>query len=214
MNTFTLMRHAKTRWNIEKKIQGSTDTPLCRKGEFQAQQWAKKMSDFRFAKILSSPMKRAVQTSAILAGELNLDIEVVPQLREQDFGQWEGEKISDLRNRFPGQVEALENLGWEFCPPEGESRNQVLKRAAAALLSIDEQPGESGDHCLVVCHSSVIKCLVYHALGMDFSPNREKVLEPYHLHQLKLQQDGKKNHTGVFVVKQVNFLNLEEDAVR
>ncbi len=213
MTTFFLMRHARTQWNLEKRIQGSTDQPLCPQGEEQARRWAGKLTGKPFARIVSSPMKRAVQTASILAASMGVDVETAAGLCEQDFGRWEGKIVSDLRRRYPGQVEEQERLGWQFGPPGGESRTSVLKRAAAALRHIAEKQGGASGNLLVICHSSVIKCLVYHALGRSFDPDGEKVLKPYHLHELFFRNAHSGANEGCWAAGQLNALNLEKDGL-
>ncbi len=76
MVTLGMIRHGKTSWNIEKKIQGRTDIPLSGLGQEQVKSWVEALRNEIFDYIVSSPMVRAQQTSRIIGNILNLDIVV------------------------------------------------------------------------------------------------------------------------------------------
>lgn len=180
MIKFSLMRHARTQWNLDKKIQGRTDMPLCTQGEKDARAWVEKLTRRSFDLILSSPLARAKQTAKIISLGLGLEIIYDEDLAEQNFGQWEGLRIKDLRRSCPGEVSRQEALGWGFRPPEGEDRTEVLTRGRRALDRAAEQFKDRD--LLVVTHNTMIKCLVYHGLGRGFLPDEPEVLKPFHLH--------------------------------
>ncbi len=174
------IRHARTQWNLEKKIQGRKNTILGPEGIRDATLWADMLKPEKYDLILSSPMSRALQTSQILSDTLGVGIEIDADLREQDFGDWEGRRIIDLRKQAPGEIELQESRGWEFCPPGGESRIKVLKRASQAIQTAADAFDKK--HVLVVSHSSVMKTIIYKALNRTFSPDEAPVLKEYHLH--------------------------------
>jgi probable phosphoglycerate mutase len=186
------IRHARTQWNQEKKLQGRADIPLCGEGMRQAGLWADILKPEKFDLILSSPMTRARQTSQILSEPLGADIEFDAGLREQDFGHWEGRRIIDIRRQMPGEIERQESRGWEFCPPGGESRVDVLKRASQAIQRAAD--GFDKKKILVVCHSSVMKTILYKALGRAFAPGEVPILKDGYVHvmtwgkQIKIEQ--------------------------
>ena len=182
MIRFSLIRHARTRWNLDKKLQGRKDLPLCTQGEEDARTWAKKLVGLSFDLILSSPLTRARQTAEIISLGLGLEIIYDEDLAEQDFGRWEGVRIRDLRKSCPGELSRQESLGWKFRPPEGEDRTEVLTRGRRALDRAAKQ--FKGRNLLVVTHNTMIKCLVYHGLGREFLPDEPEVLKPFHLHGL------------------------------
>ena len=133
MVKFGLIRHARTRWNLEKKIQGKTNMPLSPEGIKEAGRWGEILCKENYCLILASPMIRTEQTSVIISHKINVDIEFDQNLREQDFGGWEGRRIADIRKKAPGEIEFQESRGWKFCPPGGESRIKVLKRVSHAI---------------------------------------------------------------------------------
>jgi probable phosphoglycerate mutase len=177
-----LVRHAATQWNLEKKIQGRTDIPLCTEGMLQAERWGNILKGQHYDLILSSPMIRAQQTAQIVSDVLGIDVVCARDLREQDFGQWEGRRITDIRKETPGEIEFQESRGWEFCPPGGEDRVTVLRRASDAIKKASQ--AHDGRHILLVTHSSVIKILIYKAQGRSFLPEEGPVSKGGWLHTL------------------------------
>lgn len=198
MVKFGFVRHARTLWNLEKKIQGRTDIDLSRQGIREAHLWGEILRPEKYDLILSSPMVRARQTSKILADKLGITVEVEKDLREQDFGAWEGRRLMDIRQESPGEIERQESRGWEFCPPGGESRIHVLKRSSRAI----EKAADAFDrkHVLMVSHSSVMKILIYKGLNRTFTPDEDPVLKAYHLHVMTWNQKMR--------VKFLNCVNL------
>jgi broad specificity phosphatase PhoE len=182
MVKFGLIRHARTRWNIEKKLQGKTDIPLSPEGIEEAAHWGELLYSRNYNMILSSPMTRAVETAKIISNKIKVDVILDEDLREQNFGNWEGRKLIDIKKQSPGEIELQESLGWKFCPDGGESRIEVLKRVSNAI----EHAGinYTGKNVLVVAHESVIKILIYNILGRSFTPDEKPLLKKYHLHDL------------------------------
>ncbi|MBW1822765.1 MAG: histidine phosphatase family protein [Deltaproteobacteria bacterium] len=155
MVKFGLIRHAKTRWNIEKKIQGKNNMPLSPEGIQEAGLWGEILRKEKYNLVLASPMMRAEQTARIISHKINVDIEFDRDLREQDFGAWEGRRIIDIRKQDPGEIEFQESKGWKFCPPGGESSIKVLKRVSKAMEKAAKNFDEK--YVLVVAHNNVIK---------------------------------------------------------
>jgi len=177
-----VIRHAMTSWNLEKKIQGSKDIALCPEGIRQAGLWGEILRPEKYDLILSSPLIRARQTSQIIAGKIGVDIEYDRDLREQDFGEWEGKRLNDIKNQAPGEIKIQESKGWDFCPPGGEPRTMVLKRTLKALHKAAKEFDKK--HVLIVTHNSVMKTLIYKILGRAFCPGEPALLKDYHLHVL------------------------------
>jgi len=108
-----LMRHCKTAWNREGRIQGSIDMPLCPEGVAEAASVLRSIQAFRFERIVSSPYRRARQTAGVLAKGLAIPMETLDDLRELDHGDWEGQRIETLM-----QTPASPYAAW-FRDPSG-----------------------------------------------------------------------------------------------
>lgn len=183
MTTFFCMRHGQTDWNQDKRIQGQTDTELNDKGREMAHQWGKSLADNHFDCILSSGLCRAVQTAEIINEYLGgIPHHIAVGLQEQDWGQWTGKTAAEL-GEIRNQVKKQEKRGFEFQPPNGESRDQVLMRTCDALLEFSEDCPE--DSVLVITHNGVLKCLTYALSGLEFLPHEKSPIKPYHIHRIE-----------------------------
>ncbi len=182
MTTFFIMRHGLTEWNRDKRIQGQSDIELCDEGREMAAKWAESLADNEFDRILTSGLKRAEQTAAIINERLNLPVEVDPRLAEQDWGEWTGLDKAAFRE-LKRPVRKQENRGFEFRPPGGESRDEVLMRACDAFLDFSETHPD--ERVLVVTHNGVLKCLAYALSGLEFLPREKSPIKPYCLHRIE-----------------------------
>jgi probable phosphoglycerate mutase len=179
---FGLVRHAQTIWNQEKKIQGQSDSPLTPDGKTQALHWGRLLSQFSWNRILASDIGRAMETAKIINQALDLSLQPDSRLREQDWGQWTGKTISQLKTDVPRELEEQVRSGWDFCPPGGEGRRSVLERSHRALRDAAEK--WPGDDILVVTHEGVVKSVIYYLCGRKFLPGEPAVIRPYRLHWL------------------------------
>jgi probable phosphoglycerate mutase len=161
---FGLIRHAETVWNREKRIQGHLDSPLTSEGECRADRWGLKLREFQWERILSSDTGRAVTTARRINAYLGLPLETDPRLRELDWGEWAGKTVAQLRREQADVLAVQERAGWDFRPPQGESRRNQLERICQALLEAASR--RPGDSILVVTHGGVLRSL---ALGLGGS---------------------------------------------
>ncbi len=182
---FTLVRHAVTPWNAQRRIQGQSDIPLAPEGIAQATAWAAALSGLDATLIVSSDLRRAVQTARILNEPHGLPVRPDERLREQDWGTWVGLTACDIDRDHAAELAAQAELGWDFRPPGGESRREVLARSLAALA--DAAVAAPDGHVLVVAHLGVVKCLLYHLLDCDFLPGQTPFVASRALHRLRLE---------------------------
>ena len=95
MNIY-VVRHGETDWNNENKLQGNTDIELNDNGRKQAFNLAEELRNINYDIIISSPLKRAIQTANIINN--NKPIIIEDNLKERDFGDFEGKILPDLDN--------------------------------------------------------------------------------------------------------------------
>ncbi len=186
---FGLIRHAKTHWNLEKKIQGKNDPGLCPEGIEQVEKWGKILKNSeKWDRILVSGLQRSLETAKIINRNLNLPIEKDHRLNEQDWGKWNGKTYQDLMSEEPQELERQMASGWRFCPPGGEDRLTLWLRSRSAFH--DMAARRPGEKILVVSHTGVIKALIYGALKRKFLPDEPFLIKPYHLHMLIWENGG------------------------
>jgi probable phosphoglycerate mutase len=185
---FGLIRHAQTVWNLDKMIQGQKDSSLTTTGRAQSRTWGERLAPLPLDRILTSDLGRTVATAELINMALKLPMKKTSQLRELDWGVWTGRRIRDIENEIPEELRIMEQAGWQFCPPGGESRRAVWLRSRGALEDASKRwPGET---ILTVTHEGVIKCLLYGLAERKFLPQEPAMIKPCHLHWLVVGETG------------------------
>ena len=181
------MRHGQTEWNKLKKIQGSCDSPLTSYGKEVITEWSLFLKKYKWDRILASDLGRVRETVSILNKELNIPVEYTSQLREQDWGEWEGMTIPYIKKTFGEDLERRVQMGWLFAAPNGETRQNVRERTISALSNAARKwPGQN---ILIVCHQGVIKSFLYSITGRKFMPGDEQMFQPNSFHLIGYEHD-------------------------
>jgi glucosyl-3-phosphoglycerate phosphatase len=158
-----LLRHGQSTWNADGRWQGQADPPLSALGEEQAGDAARRLAHGQFCRVLASDLRRARRTAEILAEALGLPVEVDPDLREIDVGDWQGLTRAEINQRAPGAL-AEWSEGRSESTPGGETRTHLTDRARAALMRA-AMAASPGDRVLLVSHGALIRNLD-RALGL------------------------------------------------
>jgi broad specificity phosphatase PhoE len=152
-----LLRHGESTWNAAGRWQGQADVPLSPLGERQAHEAAARLSAGDFSRLISSHLQRARRTAEILAAPLGLAVEIDPELREIDVGEWQGLTRAEIHARAPGAL-ADWSEGRSESTPGGETRTHLTERARSALVRASA-PAAPGDRILLVSHGALIRNL-------------------------------------------------------
>lgn len=147
-------RHGQTSWSLSGRHTGRTDLPLLPDGEAQARALGATLGHAEFATVLTSPLARASQTCA-LAG-FGDRAEVDPDLREWDYGDYEGLTTPQIQEQRPGW------LLWFDGVTNGESIDDVATRADRVVARARSRPGDT----LVFAHGHVLRILAARWLGL------------------------------------------------
>jgi broad specificity phosphatase PhoE len=157
--SFYFLRHGETDWNREQRIQGHTDIPLNALGREQAAAVAPLLLRFDIHRIVTSPLSRAVETADILNAVLKKPVTVEAQIKERNFGDFEGEnimRIEELRRTLADAGEPAEENG-NICPPNAEPYADFRVRAVAGFSThLSAFPGEN---ILFITHGGVYRVL-------------------------------------------------------
>jgi probable phosphoglycerate mutase len=157
-----LWRHGRTTWNVERRFQGQADPPLDAVGEAQARRAAAMLAGLDLDAIVSSDLRRAMDTARALAERTGLPVSADPRLRERSLGHWEGLTRDEVGRLYPDEL-AHWLAGREDCQPGSEPRPEVAARALAALF---DAPGET---VVLVTHSATAIALTGELLGLPRS---------------------------------------------
>ena len=186
MNIVGLLRHGPTAWNRDKRIQGVRDVPLDTES-FDPGPWLTLLhAHGPWDQVVTSPLARATETARLLFPDLPTRTDA--GLVEQDWGQWTGQTVRELRVKFPGAVENQEARGWDFTPPGGECRRSVLARALRAVEAACSC--KAGKRILLVTHFGVIMALLNHLHGTSFLPGTSTPIAKRALHLLECGEAG------------------------
>ena len=153
-----ITRHGETKWNKERRMQGSKDSSLTSKGIEDAKKLKERLAPVPFDKIYSSPLGRAVETAEIIKGHRNLEIEKVPDFMEMSFGEWEGRTVEDVEEAYGDRYRNFWQAPEIHEPMGGENFDELLERVDRGLNYIAKNAAED-DVCLLVAHAVVIKSI-------------------------------------------------------
>ena len=155
-----IVRHGKTYWNEQRKIQGWADIDLTEEGREVAVLSAEGMKDIHFDAIYSSPLKRANETANILRGERELPVIVDERIKEIGFGVLEGADFLKIRgdktSKFVSFFEAPELYE---APEGGESFEALTARACDFMAEITEKH-KNDERVMIVAHGAVNKAMM------------------------------------------------------
>ena len=142
---FYLVRHGQTEWNIEGKVQGKTDIALNETGLLQARLLAGALSGCGASRVYTSTLKRAGQTAEQIAEEMGIPVIASGDLREADFGLWEGMTWEEIAREFPQTAARWEENPALATPDGGESLEECRRRCQRIVDRIAAEQCESDD---------------------------------------------------------------------
>ncbi len=142
-----LVRHGETEWSASGQHTSRTDLPLIEAGREQARALERPLRGRTFTAVLSSPLKRALETCRLTGfGDV---VELREELHEWDYGDYEGLTTPQIKDGRPDW-----DLWRDGCPG-GESPDQVCARADRLLASLAEVDGE----VLMFAHGHILRVL-------------------------------------------------------
>jgi broad specificity phosphatase PhoE len=163
-----LLRHGATAWAREGRHTGRTDLPLLSEGEEEARRLAPLLASRRFDAVLVSPLQRARRTCE-LAG-LGAHAEVCDDLREWDYGAYEGITTAEIRRTVPDWTV------WTHPCPDGESAAMVEERCQRLIRLALARLGPEGRVALFA-HGHILRSLAGCWLGLGVAGGALLVLD-------------------------------------
>jgi alpha-ribazole phosphatase/probable phosphoglycerate mutase len=164
--TLYLIRHGHTKGADEYRYKGHTDVELSERGRQQLTLLARQMqtSGIRLSALYCSDLKRALQSAEILGRVLDVKVTEVSDLRERNFGEWEGMSFSEISEAYPVEFNNWKKDPLRFHPPKGESTIEVAERALKTLEEIMKR--HLGESFGVVAHGGINRVILCHFLGL------------------------------------------------
>lgn len=160
-----LVRHGETEEAARGRCVGRLDVGLSTRGADQARLCAERLLPAGIAALYASPSRRAAGTARPIAEACGVDLRLLDDLREIDFGALEGLTFDEVAALHPAAHHA-----WMVAPatarfPGGEDLGQIRDRVLRVLAAVRER--HRGEAIAVVSHGGPIRVLLAHALGMD-----------------------------------------------
>lgn len=154
MMTIYLVRHGETEENLQRILQGHMPGTLTEQGKEQVQRAAEQLSKegVKFTRIVSSDLKRAMDSAQIIADKINLPVIPMEILRERDWGKFTGMSIAEAMDKY--RVDGK----WLF--PEGttETEEGIYERACKSLVELQKQFAD--ETIIVVTHGQFARNLI------------------------------------------------------
>jgi len=167
MTKVILVRHGQTLWNLVMKYQGHCDVALTEKGVEQAMLAAQRLASEKITAVYASDLGRALKTAECIAQKHNLLVTAVPELKEINFGEWEGLTYEGANSQWTEEMSLLFTHPDEVIIPGGETFREVKERATMALAKLVAQhPDET---IVVVSHGGTIRTLLCAALNIHLN---------------------------------------------
>ena len=172
--TFYVLRHGQTDWNVQMRLQGSTDIPLNETGRAQAHVAAKILAGEGVTQIIASPLSRALETAQIVGAAAGIEPVIDNRLIERNFGQFEGMTIDEVhqhREDMRDYMNPQADVDGKHYPWDAEPLPEVIDRVYACI----NEYRETGK-CLFVFHGIPFRAVTRKFLNdMYSSPNAAPV---------------------------------------
>lgn len=162
-----LLRHGQTAWNLERRIQGHTDSHLDETGHAQARAAAKEIATLRPDRIWTSDLSRAAETAAYVGEACGLEPVPDPRLREYLLGERQGMTHDDYAAAHPEEFDAFRGGRFDVVPG-AEQTAEVAERMTAVLTDLRAVTAP-GSLSVAVSHGAALKVAIAACLGWDLS---------------------------------------------
>ena len=153
MSKVFLVRHGQTEENLRHEVQGQLPGTLSLKGRQQAQALAERFRKVPLQAILTSDLRRTVQTARCIGQYHDVGLQELSVLREQHYGIYQGQIMHELSPAAPGGKEPI------VSPPQGESTDDILARAREFWSYLKEN--FAGRTLLAVSHGVFLSILLW-----------------------------------------------------
>ncbi len=173
--TILLIRHAQSVWNTqENQLCGSTDVALLPEGLEKTECLARALAGRRVDAIYCTPLQRSALTAQAIARHHDgLKPIVVEDLREIDYGQWEGLSYPQIAARDPELYGQWMDDPTDVRPPDGDTPREVAKRAFSAITALVQK--HRGQTIAVVAHKTLNRLILCQTLKIPIGRFRKAI---------------------------------------
>lgn len=166
MSIIYIARHGETDWNREGRYQGRLESELTELGKRQAEALADALAPRHIRRVISSPLKRTIETARALARRIGVPLELDGRLIEIGHGDWEGRLRDDIERADPERMRV-----WRTQPDlaqfEGGENLAAVAERFGSLAADLSSPG-TGDVALIT-HDAVVRVALLYFTGRPLS---------------------------------------------
>ena len=160
-----VIRHGRTDWNEDGRLQGGTDIPLNETGRKQAEEARKKYGDIHFDAVFCSPLIRAKETAEIFLKGRNLEITYDDRLKEMHFGEYEGTYPSERPADCAAEILFSDPPSY-IADRGAESLESLYGRTGEFLEEVALPLHEAGKTVLIVGHGAMNRSIITRLKGL------------------------------------------------
>ncbi|KPK01245.1 MAG: hypothetical protein AMK71_06310 [Nitrospira bacterium SG8_35_4] len=192
-----LIRHGETEGAHTRRYKGHIDVPLSENGISQVQRLSEHLSrNAELSAVYTSDLSRASRSAEIIAAPFNITPIVIRELKERNFGDWEGMSFDEIQKIYPDAFTSWAKNPLRFSPLNGESTLEVHDRVMPVFIRIEEE--NKGKNIAIVTHGGVTRVILCSMLEMPL----ENIF--------RIEQDFAALNIVEFwdypIVKQINFV--------
>ena len=202
-----LIRHGKTEWNLEGRLQGSQNSNLVEEGILGAKTTGQALSHIPFSACYSSLQKRAQDTADYIIGDRTIPHFHHRGLNEFDFGLWEGKKSVDLVEHPEYKLLRTKPAEYQAIESQGEIIEQLYQRATQAFEQI-VQRHQDGDNVLIVSHGMTLTLLTAVLKGLPWQEFRNLEKHEFVMNTAINVVQVEQGKTSLVQFNDVSHLNL------
>lgn len=159
-----LIRHGETEANKKGLFLGKLESPLTSEAICKGKKLSNLFQDNTLDKVFVSPRLRAIDTAKFISES----VEVVEDLSEMDFGNFEGMTYQEILQDFPGEIEKMGKEAERYIFPEGEEVAAFYKRVERSFEeTVSYSEKKHYKKIAIVSHAGVIRAILSYALAGD-----------------------------------------------
>lgn len=164
MSVIYLIRHGETKWNLEERFQGITNTELTKNGIDQGKKLAERLKEINIENIYTSPLDRAKITAELIGTETKKNIIITDDFKEISFGDWEGLTTTEITDKYEWSSKWFVNPELYQIPNADNLLDEKI-RLKNRLTEIAEKNQRDVPN-LIVSHAGVIRLAILGAMDL------------------------------------------------
>ncbi len=207
MMNILIIRHGETDWNVENRCQGWRNIPLNANGKSQTVDTLKAIRNIHISKIYSSPLIRAYEMAYKISKVKKVPLFVIDDLKEVNFGIWEGKKIDFIKQKFQSLYHIWVTQPEKICFPNGENLKAFSQRVIKSFNKIvNENLKINNDKklfskinnnslektkILIISHGMVNRIILCKILGLSIGQFRYLSNDNASISEIEVNSEGK-----------------------